>query len=313
MSKKRRWIIVFIIIVATILIICGSYLFFNSSFYIYTKIAPKGSLVTTDIILRDMNYFSKLENMFLSNNSNCFLDFDKMQTIEKEYFSERIINNTNGKVLWLELMKNKNTLNGFEKPFEVRFAIRTMLYLKERVLEDEYKNFRRIYGDVETYDLNNVISFINSKAKPFNMSVEEFDEIYNSVDLTKLSINKKVDLLTQKWIEKTMYFRPLLYGNKTRPLNGLKPKEKLYLVCRDVYFEFAPSGGETCQIIVDLFERENVEKYLNSSEKEKFKKFYEVAKKTNMRTIGNMSVLHDLFFGKSLSETVEISRTGDLN
>jgi hypothetical protein len=207
MSKKRRWIIVFIIIVATILIICGSYLFFNSSFYIYTKIAPKGSLVTIDIILRDMNYFRKLEDMYLMENDNCFFDFKKMQSFEKEYLSERIVKkNQIGKILWLGNMKNKNPLYGSSRPFEVRFAIRTMLYLKERVLEEDI-DLRAIYGEFETYDLNNLISLISAPSKAFNMSVEEFNEIYNSVDLTKLSTNKKVDLLTQKWMEKTEYYR----------------------------------------------------------------------------------------------------------
>jgi hypothetical protein len=39
------------------------------------------------------------------------------------------------------------------------------------------------------------------------MKMSEFDEIYNETDLAKLSIDKQINVLTQKWILKTGYSR----------------------------------------------------------------------------------------------------------
>jgi hypothetical protein len=112
-----------------------------------------------------------------------------------------------------------------------------------------------------------------------------------------MSEDKKVDVLTEKYIEQSKYFRVYLYGNDRRSLEGLNPRERLYLMLRDKYYEI-PSYDYS-----DLFKNNLVQPFLSEEEKV----FFGVDGEKEFKGISDEK-LDELFFGKPLTDTVKMFR-----
>lgn len=319
---------IFCIIAVIVFITGGLIYYFHSNVYYYSKMSPNGSVITESVLFNDMNYMRMMEGITESDSGGAFWSPDTL--LEYGIETNRIIvdkDNTLRYELVSDGLLNANILWGERKPYEVRFAIRLMLYLKSHVLSDQFKKFSAFCGYVETFDIDNFITFSNSKKGIFKMSVDEFNEIYAESNVASLPVERQVDILTQKWIEKTMYFRPYLNGNEYRPLKGLTPKQQLYLICRDQYLNACYDNYDTSKLIVDLFKKENVEQVLTGRDKELFKNIYgSAASSVNGYDYGKASgdkyvykatygfknytekELKELFYGKSLTETVKMFR-----
>lgn len=312
MNNNYKRVLLTLIILVIPLIIFNIIKSKNTSADIYKKIAPKGSVISKNQFINDLKLLSEAENLETVSVENIFFDPEPfLKNDFEKYKREFIFKEDKAEVgIFLGSMMSKDIQNGIKQPFEVRFAVRTMLYLKERVYGDDFKSFGALYGEVRRRELPATIAFTDLGRIPFKMSLNEFDEIYSNTTLDDLTIEKQVDILSRKWIEKTMYFRTNLNGDLERPLLGLSPKEKLYLILRDVYYGMESGGATTAQKILDLYEKENAEKYLSENEKSFFKVFYESSKKisanSSMGGIAYPKLLDEMFFGKSLSDTVKI-------
>lgn len=199
-----------ILIVLVCLFLLSTFLFRSeiSSFFLkFENYTSKDVPITRDILMRDLSIIQAKEGvsaqvLLLNNdqNINKFMDESFLDTDGK--FKE-------GNIIHVSIMNNLFTNS--ERPLEIRFLIRAMLYLRERKTTAEVGNIVGIAGG---FKRNTVERFEGSQL--IKMSVEEFEELYKEIDISGLDTKKQIDALTNSWINKTGYWRRGLYGKEER-------------------------------------------------------------------------------------------------
>ena len=165
-------------------------------------------LVTKDILMRDINIIKAKEGVqgqvvLLKNDSK------NLYKLEDEIFLDKSMRIKDGNIIHVAI--NNRMFTNSQQPVEIRFMIRIMLYLREREAATDVGNIVGIAGG---FNRNAIERFEGSQL--IKMSVEEFEELYNEADISELTANKQVDILTDMWIDKTDYWRRGLFGKEKK-------------------------------------------------------------------------------------------------
>lgn len=204
MAVFQKQKIVYVVVALVLLIVF--IIFFNG--FGKATISKPNEMITKEQFINDIVIMREEEGL---TEGFTEITANKKENIEEELIIKDGKNELiNGQVIYVTLM-NKLTANS-KKPLEVRFFIRVLLYLNERKVSDDVGN---IVGIVGVFNRNTIETFEGSQ--PIKMSVEEFNNLYKEADVSNLSTEKQIDILTDLWIKKTGYWRRGLNGVEERP------------------------------------------------------------------------------------------------
>lgn len=162
--------------------------------------------VTKDILMRDIVIIKAKEGVqgqvVLLKNDN-----KDLHKLEDELFLDKNKGITDGKIIHVAI--NNRMFTNAQQPVEIRFMVRMMLYLRERETAADVGNVVGIAGG---FNRNAIERFEGSQL--IKMSVEEFEELYNEIDISGFDTEKQIDALTDLWINKTGYWRRGLFGKE---------------------------------------------------------------------------------------------------
>ncbi|MTI58372.1 hypothetical protein [Geosporobacter ferrireducens] len=136
-------------------------------------------------------------------------DKEDLHKLRDELFFDNNMDIKDGNIIHVAI--NNRVFVNSQKPVEVRFIVRTMLYLRERETSDVVGNIVGIAGG---FNRNAIERFEGSQL--IKMSVEEFEELYKEANVSGLDTKKQIDILTDLWINKTGYWRRGLFGKEEK-------------------------------------------------------------------------------------------------
>lgn len=208
-SCSRIWRITLILLIFVLLVF--SLLFrseINNFFLKYKNYTSNNVLVTEDILMRDISIIKAKEGvqgqvLLLKN------DKEDLHKLRDELFFDNNMDIKDGNIIHVAI--NNRVFVNSQKPVEVRFIVRTMLYLRERETSDVVGNIVGIAGG---FNRNAIERFEGSQL--IKMSVEEFEELYKEANVSGLDTKKQIDILTDLWINKTGYWRRGLFGKEEK-------------------------------------------------------------------------------------------------
>lgn len=205
-KKSKRSLARMIILLAVIGVSITTFIFRGEIYNMMLKsksYTDKDVLVTQETLMHDIEIMKAIEGiqgqvLLLKNDNNLNKRWDKSFLDNKGQLIE-------GNVIHVGI--NNRIFADSKKPLEIQFIIRIMLYLRERNTDMDVGNIVGIAGGF-TRNAHEVFE----GSQEVKMSVEEFEELYKEANASGLDINKQVDILTNKWINKTGYWRRGLFG-----------------------------------------------------------------------------------------------------
>lgn len=208
-SFSKIWRIALILLVVLLLVFALLFRSEINNFFLKFKSYTNNSiLVTKDILLRDISIIEAKEGVqgqvLLLRN-----DRKDLHKLEDELFLDKNMDIKDGNIIHVAI--NNSVFVNSQNPVEVRFVIRTMLYLREREKSDEVANIVGIAGG---FTRNAIERFEGSQL--IKMSVEEFEELYKEANVADLDTKRQIDVLTDLWVSKTGYWRRGLFGKEEK-------------------------------------------------------------------------------------------------